>query len=218
MLIEVIFDTACPWCYIGKRRLERALGMRPGLGVDLRWRPLLLNPHLPTEGVDRDGYLARKFGGSHRLRRVLGAASAAGLAEGIEFDFDAIERTPNTLASHRLISFARRDGCQGAAVEAVFQAYFQRGEDIGDPNVLLRLGTGLGLPEEPLAGRLDREDEDPVLVGDDRRAQRLGVSGVPCFIFDATYAIAGAQEPDVLVRFIDLAHESREEPALTNTR
>ena len=209
MRIDVIFDTSCPWCFIGKRRFERALAERPFLKPDIRWRPFLLNPDIPTGGIDRDLYLERKFGSAHRVQRVLGAVAVAGEAEGIAFAFHRIQRTPNTVQSHRLIRFAEQEGRETEAVEAIFSSYFLHGRDIGEIGVLVEIGSALGLPARSLRTYLESDSDLSGIYGANARSHRLGVNGVPCFIFDERYAMAGAQEPELLIRLMDLAHEGQ---------
>ncbi|MBF0394821.1 MAG: DsbA family oxidoreductase [Alphaproteobacteria bacterium] len=210
MRIDVVFDTVCPWCYIGTRRLRRALAKRPHVRAEIRWRPFLLNPEMPPEGMDRKTHLERKFGSAHRVQRVFGAVLAAAGSEGMTLDLDAIGRTPSSVASHRLIRFAEREPCRDDLVEAIFAAYFAQGRDIGDPAVLEQIGAAHGLPAEPLRAYIGTIEAQDGLTGN-ARAHRLGVNGVPCFIFDDRYAIAGAQEPDILARMLDLAAEGRVE-------
>lgn len=213
--IDYVFDTVCPWCYVGKRRFERALGERPDTRVDIRWRPFLLNPDLPLDGMDRRVYLERKFGGANRAKRIHAAVTQAGRAEGIEFAFDRITRTPNTLHSHRLIRYAGRSGREAEVVEALYDAYFCRGRDIGSIEELIAIGTGLGFDETELATHLFSDSDVTALLGENARAHRLGVNGVPCLILDGLYALAGAQEPDILLRLIDIARENAIEAALS---
>ncbi|BAE51267.1 DsbA family oxidoreductase [Paramagnetospirillum magneticum] len=215
MRIEYVFDTVCPWCYVGKRRLERALAQRPETRARIIWRPFLLNPDLPPEGIDRRTYLDRKFGGSARVQRVHAAVAAAGKTEGIEFDFESITRMPNSLNSHRLIRYAGASGREGELVEALYQAYFSQGLDIGDVEVLTSLGATIGLEREALHAFLTSDADAASVLNDNARAHRLGVNGVPCLILDSSYALAGAQEPDILLRLIDIVRESQPEAAFS---
>lgn len=215
MKIEYIFDTVCPWCYVGKRRFERALAQRPGTRVDIRWRPFLLNPDLPPEGMDRHAYLERKFGGPTRVQRVHSAVAAAGETEGIVFAFDRIARTPNTLNSHRMIRFAGGVGREAETVEALYRAYFTDGRDIGDLAELVAIGSAIGLPQAELQSYLCSEADVAAVLNDNARAHRMGVNGVPCLVLDGKYAVAGAQEPDVLLRLIDIAREAEAEAVLS---
>ncbi len=211
--VEVIFDTICPWCYVGLQRLDRALAMRPHMTARIGWRPFLLNPDMPADGMPRALYLERKFGSRARVTRMLGALDQAGEAEGIRFDFRRITRTPNTTRSHRLIALADTFGSATTAVKALFAAYFGEGADIGDPAVLRKIGAALSLPADALDSALSISDSPGAMQVDSARAHRLGVNGVPCYVFDETYAVAGAQEPHVLLRLLDLAHEAGREPA-----
>lgn len=215
MKIEFIFDTVCPWCYVGKRRLERALSQRPDTRTEIVWRPFLLNPDIPAEGIDRRAYLDRKFGGPARVNRIHAAVAAAGNAEGIVFAFDRISRAPNTLNSHRLIRFAAGFGRQPETVETLYRAYFIDGLDIGLIPVLVGLAEKLGMPADLVEPYLRSDADVGAVLNDNARAHRQGVNGVPCLILDGAYALAGAQEPDILLRLIDIARQSESELALS---
>ena len=213
--VEFVFDTVCPWCYVGKRRFDRALAELPDLRAQILWRPFLLNPDLPLDGIDRAAYLDRKFGGAARVQRMFAAVTAAGQAEGIDFAFERIRRTPNTLHSHRLIRFAAQRGRESETVDAVFSAYFLEGRDIGDLRELIEIGRHCGLDALELAVYLASDADITQMMNDNGRAHRLGVNGVPCLIIDGAYALAGAHEPDILRRLIDIARETQAEPALS---
>jgi predicted DsbA family dithiol-disulfide isomerase len=213
--IEYVFDTVCPWCYVGKRRLERALAQRPETRARIIWRPFLLNPDLPPDGIDRRVYLDRKFGGTARVQRVHAAVAAAGKSEGIEFDFDSITRMPNSLNSHRLIRYAGASGRETEVVEALYKAYFSQGLDIGNVEILADLGAAFGLERDGLVTYLSSDADAATVLADNARAHRLGVNGVPCLILDGSYALAGAQEPDILLRLIDIVRESQPEAAFS---
>ena len=141
MHVKVISDTVCPWCFIGKRRFERALKMRPQENLEIEWLPFQLNPTMPPEGMERKSYLAAKFGGLERAERQYERLCEAGQEEGIEFRFDAIKRTPNTINSHRLIHFAGASGLQENVVESLYRTFFFDGLDIGDLDVLTEVGS-----------------------------------------------------------------------------
>ncbi len=209
MRIDIVFDTVCPWCYIGKRRLDRALAARPDVLPELRWRSFLLNPEIPEQGIDRQAYLERKFGSTYRIHRIHGAAILAGQAEGINFNFESMTRTPNSIHSHRLIHYATDSAHQADIVEAIFHAYFVEGLDIGDVAVLHRIAEQCGLPGDATEDYLRSGLGAATVEGEHTRMHRLGVSGVPCYIFDERYAVSGAQEPDILVRLIDIAREAQ---------
>ncbi|MEK9673723.1 MAG: DsbA family oxidoreductase [Rhodospirillaceae bacterium] len=205
MNIDVIFDTVCPWCYIGKRRLEQALAERPGLTITRNWRPFLLNPELPPGGIDRTAYLVKKFGSETRVRRIYGAIGEAGHSVEIEFAFDRIQRTPNSVDSHRLVKYAGRQGYADEAVEALYVAFFVHGLDIGDHIVLADVAEEIGLDRSAVGAYLASGDDADEVAKDNSYAHRLGVNGVPSFVFDGPMVISGAQEPQVLARMLDAA-------------
>ena len=202
--IDVFSDTVCPWCWIGKRRLERTLEARPDLEAETVWHAFQLNPGMPAEGMDRREYLETKFGGADNARAVYGRVIAEGARESLPFDFGAIPRTPNTLDSHRLVRWAAgQPSGQAPMVEALFDAYFARGQDVGDAEVLARVAAGAGYDEpgarEWLVGDAGRAE----VAREDMQARRAGITGVPCFILDGKVAVPGAVEPDVLLRVFD---------------
>jgi predicted DsbA family dithiol-disulfide isomerase len=192
--IDIVSDAICPWCYIGKRRLERALAAE-GADIVVGWRPFQLNPDMPAEGMDRKDYLRLKFGsdsGGERYKHVI----AAGLEEGIPFEFGKIRRTPNTILAHRLIRRAEADGNQDALVEALFQAYFTRGADIGDVDTLADIAASVGAEWDAVRAYLASDEGDAEVRAEDRFARQIGIQGVPCFVIERQYAISGAQPPE----------------------
>lgn len=203
--IEVVFDLVCPWCFLGTRRLRRMLRNRPDLAADILWRPFLLHPDLAPQGVGRQDYLAQKFGGEERARRVHGTMAELGRAEGIAFRFDRIRRVPHSLDAHRLVRWADRFGAADAIVDATFEAYFTAGADLGDPLVLGAIATGLDLDGAAARRFLASAAEVEAVHADNLRAHRLGINGVPCFVIGGRHAIAGAQDPEVLERLLDVA-------------
>jgi predicted DsbA family dithiol-disulfide isomerase len=208
MLIDVVSDTVCPWCFIGKRRLSRAMAMRPDIAFQVHWRPYRLDPTIPRGGVDRRAYLKAKFGDGPRTQSMGEAIRAEGLNEGISFGFDKIAISPNTLDSHRLIRWAGSAGRQDEVVERLFQAYFVEGRDIGNRTVLAEVASESGLDAGLVAQLLEDEGADTDLIArEDALAHEMGISGVPTFIFDNRYMLSGAREPEILVRVIDKAHE-----------
>ena len=210
MRLDIVVDTICPWCFIGKRRLEEAMEGITGETVEIHWRPFLLNPDMPDGGMDRQTYLSTKFGGEHRAERVYDSIRRAGLGNGIDFAFDKIQRTPNSIDSHRLIRFAEKNATQDACeamMERLFEAYFLEGQDIGDLAVLTEIGVAAGLDREMLSAYLATDEDRAEIYRENAEAHRLGVTGVPCFVLDEKYAIAGAQEPEVLRRMFQTAAE-----------
>lgn len=205
MKIDIIFDTVCPWCYIGKRRLEMALSMRPQIKVKPNWRPFLLNPEMPPEGIDRTAYLVKKFGSESRVRRIYGAIGEAGLSVEIDFAFDRIGKTPNSVDSHRLVRFAHERGLADEVAEALFVEYFINGRDIGDLRVLTEIGAANGLDAKEVKAYLNTDADVGTIHDENVRAHRLGINGVPSFTFNEKFVISGAQEPQVLARMLDAA-------------
>lgn len=203
--IDFYFDAICPWSFIGKRRLERAIQDRPGLDVEVRWQPFLLNPELPPEGLDRTAYLIRKFGSEQRIQRAIGSVAEAGQSVEIGFAFERISRTPNTLNAHRLVRLANGVGKAGDVVEALFHAYFEEGLDIGDSDVLFAIGTGLGLDGGQIAACFHSDLARTDVFECNARAHRIGINGSPSLVFPGGLAISGAQEASVLTRLLDVS-------------
>ncbi|MEI9989594.1 MAG: DsbA family oxidoreductase [Rhizomicrobium sp.] len=213
MQIDVVSDTVCPWCFIGKRRLGRALAMRPDVPVEVFWRPYQLDPTIPREGVDRRAYMKAKFGDSPRTAAMGETIRGEGAGEGIDFALDKIVKSPNTLDSHRLIRWAGGAGVQDDVVERLFKAYFIEGRDIGDPGVLTDVAGEAGM-DTVLVRNLLAGDADYALVEREAgMANQMGISGVPTFIFDSKFMISGAREPEILARVIDKALQARDEQA-----
>jgi predicted DsbA family dithiol-disulfide isomerase len=203
--IEVVHDLVCPWCYLGVRRLIRTLRRRPDIQFELTWRPFLLNPDMPRVGMARPDYVVRKFGGEDRARRLYATITEVARTEGLQFRFDRIRRTPSSVDAHRLVRYAGRFGHASEMVEALFAAHFSEGCDIGDHDLLAAVAGTFGM--DPLAVRrfLASEQETEAVHADNLRAHRLGINGVPCFVVEGTHAIAGAQEPEVIERLLDIA-------------
>lgn len=206
MRIDIYSDTICPWCYIGKRRLERALAERPDVEAHINWRAFQLNPWMPAAGVSREEYLKAKFGASD-AQRIYANIREVGLTEGLEFRFDLMTRTPNTIMSHRLIAWSGEqegDDPQGALVENLFQSYFLNGGDLGDVAVLVEAAESAGLNTAAAEAFLATNEQHDAVVAEDAAARRMGIQGVPCFIVDGAYAVSGAQEPEYFMPLFDL--------------
>ncbi len=214
MIVDIYSDTICPWCYIGKRRLERALAQRPQPEAAFRWRPFQLNPEMPREGMERQSYLSLKFGGAENAGRVYDHIASAGEEEGIAFNFAGIERTPNTLDSHRLIRFAEESNAAEAVVQGLFDAYFLEGRDIGHTETLIELAEAAGLDAAQVAAYLASDNGLENIRAEDAYARRSGITGVPCFVFNARYALPGAQPPEVLLRMFETVNSELEQSAV----
>lgn len=199
--IDVVSDVVCPWCYLGKARLELAIAeVQDEVGVDVNWRPYRLNPDYPREGVDQKKSLAAKLGGEERVASAHAMLTGLGREVGIAFNFDAIEIGPNTLDAHRLIHWAVTEDRekQDRVVDALFKANFEEGKNVGDHAVLLDIAEKAGLDRSVIAALLASDADSDLIVAEIESAQKMGVSGVPFFIFDQQYGVSGAQTPDVL--------------------
>ena len=208
MRIDVIIDSVCPWCYIGKRRLEQALALRPNLTPEIKWHPFLLDPEMPSAGADRAMHLIKKFGSEQRVSRVYGAIADAGLSVKIDFAFENISRTPNSVDSHRVIALAQEQGVATELVEALFKTYFIEGTDIGDHRVLIHLAEQCGIDDRLTEALLDSDEGISGIYDENSHAHRFGINGVPAYIFNEKWVISGAQEPQVLARMFDAASVS----------
>jgi predicted DsbA family dithiol-disulfide isomerase len=197
LLIEIASDVICPWCYIGKRRLEKALADLNGeVEVRIEWLPFQLNPDMPAQGVARADYRRAKFGSAEKGRALDARVAQEGAGEGIAFAFDKMERTPNTVAAHQLIDLAQTQGKAGPVVDALFRAYFEEARDIGDAGVLAEIAKNAGVENWPAGANA------PQVAGREERVRELGISGVPTFIFDRTSGLSGAYPPDLLAQAI----------------
>jgi predicted DsbA family dithiol-disulfide isomerase len=205
MLIEMFADLICPWCYIGKHRLTRALEHRPRLKADIRWQPFQLNPDLPSGGMDRPAYLTAKFGGLDRARQIHLVVEETAERDGLALALDRIQRTPNTFNAHRLIRFAAHTGRADALADRLFHAYFAEGQDISQHDALVGAAADVGLDVDEAGTVLAGDAETAAVHAADALARQLGLQAVPCFIFNRRYALSGAQEPASFLPLLDLA-------------
>lgn len=209
LTIDLISDVVCPWCYLGKARLELAIAeVQDEVGVDINWRPYRLNPDIPPEGVDHHKYLAEKLGGAEAVRQAHERLTALGKEVGINFDFAAIKIGPNTLDAHRLLHWAMMEGkeIQDRVATGLFKANFEDGRNVGDHAVLTDIAEKAGLDRKVIENLLSTDADTDTILGEIDAAQKMGVSGVPFFIIDGQYAVSGAQTPDVLAgAFRDIA-------------
>ncbi len=208
MQIDVISDPVCPWCFIGKRRLGRAMMMRPDIAFDVKWRPYRLDPSLPPEGMDRQVYMRMRFGEDpNKVVEMHKLVIAEGEKEGIAFNFEAMSRRPDTLNAHRLIRWAEAAGVQDDVVERLFIAYFENGEDIGDIRILADIADLCGMDGLEVAELLEGDTDLALVQRDDQLAREMGVTGVPAMIFAGKLAVSGAREPEALLAVINRAEE-----------
>jgi predicted DsbA family dithiol-disulfide isomerase len=214
--IDVISDVVCPWCFIGKRHLERALELwqsrHPDETPTVRWHPFQLNPQLPPGGVPRKQYLEDKFGGPERAKEIYARVSAAGKRAAIDFAFDAIQVQPNTIDAHRLMHYAGERGQQDAMAETLFRRYFEQGADLTDKGTLADIAAQAGMNRDEVLIYLTSDADRALIEEQDRRARATGVQGVPFFIFNQRVALSGAQPPEII---LDAMEKAREELAAT---
>src|SRR5688572_2233334 len=196
--IDVVSDVVCPWCFIGKKRLEQALELRPDIPVEIRWRPYFLNDWVPREGIGRDEYLITKFGSPERYKSIAGRVAQAAKAEGLDYQMDKIARQPNTLDCHRLILWAGNTGNAGKMKQRLMELYFSEGADLTDRAVLVKVAAECSLDPD-LTRELLASDRDVDRVTQEaEQAKRAGIDGVPCFILGGVLAVSGAQDPAYL--------------------
>jgi len=212
LVVDIVSDVVCPWCYIGKRKLEAALteleAREPGIAILRRWHPFQLNPDLPVEGIARAAYVEAKFGGESRAAEIYARVRAAGADVGISFAFERIERQPNTLEIHRLITWAQQRGdaqATDALVEQLFRAYFIEGRLLTDTEQLVEVARAAGFPESEIRAMLASGTGRSAVEAEDREARAVGISGVPFFIFNGKTAVSGAHEPATLLEAIAAA-------------
>lgn len=200
--LDVLSDPICPWCYIGKTHLDKALEAEGDHPFVIEWHPFQLNPDMPEDGMDRREYLERKFGGKENAVKVYGQIADHAEQAGIEIDFAAIKRTPNTVNAHRLIHWAGIEGKQNDVVDALFSAYFKEGRDIGDIETLADIADGIGM-DAAVVTRLLKSDEDLSAIKDrDTHSREMGVNSVPTFIVGSRHAVPGAQPPELWQKVI----------------
>ena len=200
--LDIISDPICPWCYIGKTKLDRALEKHPEHDFILEWHPFQLNPSMPSEGMDRREYLEAKFGGKERAVEVYSDIANAAEAAGLEINFKGIKRTPSTLNAHRLLHWAALEGKQNAVVDRLFKAYFREGHDISSHDILTNIATSVGMQADVTRHLLMSSADEKDIQDRDAAARERGVSGVPCFVIGNHYVIQGAQDTELWERVI----------------
>lgn len=198
--VDVVSDVVCPWCYVGQKRLEKAIAAQSDIEVDLRWRPYQLDSTIPPQGHDRKAYMVAKFGSEEKLREINDRLLPVGQTEGIDFQFAEIKKSPNTLDAHRVIRWAASRGevIQHTIVRALFSAFFEKGEDISDRETLARIAGENGMDEAIVRSLLASSSDVEEVRAEIDQARQMGVTGVPCFLLEGRYAVVGAQDADVL--------------------
>ena len=191
--LDIFSDTVCPWCYIGKKRLENALNKYKNLKIKQTWRPFQLNPGMPPDGMDRQEYLISKFGSSDAAKTVYENIYEEGVKEGINFNFDLIEVTPNSFNSHRLLALAYNANMQEKVLDDLFESYFLHGKDIGDPNILLQIAIKHNIDAEEFKSYLSDQENIEPLANEEIQAKKMGINSIPTFIINKQIVINGAQ-------------------------
>jgi predicted DsbA family dithiol-disulfide isomerase len=200
--IDVVSDVVCPWCFIGKRRLEKAIALHPDIPVEVHWRPYFLNDWIPREGISREQYLTTKFGSSERYKGIAERVSAAAAGDGLTYAMDKISRQPNTLDAHRLIRWADGIGKAGDMKQKLMDLYFTEGADLTNRAVLERAAADIGLDPEDIREALASDKDVAEVEREALSAKEAGIEGVPCFIFGGKFAVSGAQAPEYLAEAI----------------
>src|SRR4051795_12377397 len=200
--IDIVSDVVCPWCYIGKRRIENALALTPDVPVELHWRPFFLNPWVPRQGIDRNTYLETKFGSVEAYKGIAGRVVAAAGEGGVTYRPDLVKRQPNTIDCHRLIHWAGAIGKSADMKQRLMELYFRDGGDLTDVNVLVQAAADIGLDADDVRRRLATDEDVALISSQAQEASDKGISGVPTFVFAQKYAVSGAQPADQLARAI----------------
>jgi predicted DsbA family dithiol-disulfide isomerase len=200
--IDIVSDVVCPWCYIGKRRIENALALAPEIPVEVHWRPFFLNPWIPREGIDRSTYLETKFGSVEAYKGIAQRVVAAAEEEGLTYRPDTVKRQPNTIDSHRLIHWAAAAGKSAEIKQRLMELYFRDGGDLTLTETLVQAARDVGLDAEDIRRRLATDEDVERISADAKEAADKGISGVPTYVFAGKYAVSGAQPPEQLARAI----------------
>lgn len=201
--LDIVSDVVCPWCYLGKKRIESALSVFGVDRVEVSWRPYQLAPDMPKEGMDRKTYYQLKFGDNPKIKAMSDQLVELGKQAGIRFNFDNIAWSPNTLNAHRLIRWARSSNVQDQVVDKLFQRYFENGENIGADDILLSIAKDVGMDVDLVSELLSSDADSEAVQQEMDQARHMGVSGVPTFIAENRLAVSGAQEPAVLINFLE---------------
>ena len=201
--IDVVSDVVCPWCFIGKHRLEKAIALTPGIPVEVHWRPYFLNDWIPREGISREDYLTTKFGSPERYAGIAQRVVQAAAAEGLTYAVDKISRQPNTLDAHRLIRWAEGIGKAAEMKQRLMDLYFTEGADLTNHAVLVQAAVDIGLDPEDVAEALNSDQDVAQIEQEAQAAKEAGIDGVPCFIFGGKFAVSGAQAPEYLAQAIE---------------
>jgi len=208
--IDVVSDVVCPWCFIGKHRLEKAITLTPDIPVEVHWRPYFLNDWIPREGISREQYLTTKFGSVERYKGIAQRVGAAAAEEGLVYAADKMKRQPNTVDSHRLIRWAGGIGKAAEMKQRLMDLYFTEGADLTNRAVLVQAAADVGLDPEDVRAALDSDKDVAEVEGEAQSAKEAGIEGVPMFIFGGKFAVSGAQSPEYLAEAIARAAQAQQ--------
>jgi predicted DsbA family dithiol-disulfide isomerase len=211
--IDVVSDVVCPWCFIGKHRLEKALALRPDIPVEVHWRPYFLNDWIPREGISREQYLTTKFGSPERYKGIAQRVTAAAAEEGLTYASDKMKRQPNTLDCHRLIRWAETENKAGEMKQKLMDLYFTQGADLTDRETLVQAAASVGLDAKTVREGLASDQDVAEIEREALSAKEAGIEGVPCFIFGGKFAVSGAQSPEYLAVAIDRMAQAGQDAA-----
>jgi predicted DsbA family dithiol-disulfide isomerase len=211
--IDVVSDVVCPWCFIGKKRLEQAIALAPEVPVEVHYHPYFLNDWIPAEGISREQYLTTKFGSPERYKEIAQRVSAAAAQDGLTYAIDKVSRQPNTTDSHRLIHWAEAIGKAPEMKQRLMELYFSEGADLSDRNVLVKAASDIGLDPKEIAGKLDNDTDLALVSQQVEAAKSSGIQGVPFFIFDNAYGVSGAQAAEQLAGVIRKVAEEKKQKA-----
>jgi predicted DsbA family dithiol-disulfide isomerase len=211
--IDVVSDVVCPWCFIGKRRLEKALALKPDVPVEVHWHPYFLNDWIPREGISREDYLTTKFGSPERYRGIAQRVSVAAASEGLDYAMDKISRQPNTLDAHRLIRWADGIGKAAEMKQRLMDLYFSEGADLTNRAVLVQAAADVGLDPEDVREALASDQDVAEVEQEAQSAKEAGIEGVPMFIFGGKFAVSGAQSPEYLAEAIERSAQAARDAA-----
>ena len=200
--IDIVSDVVCPWCYIGKKRIEDALALASDVPVHVNWRPFFLNPWVPREGISRDEYLTAKFGSPEAYKNIAGRVVAAAADEGLQYNPGSVKRQPNTIDSHRLIHWAEAEGKAAQMKQRLMELYFRDGGDLTSTDVLVQAAADVGMDADSVRKRLATDEDVERISAQAQEASEKGISGVPTFVFAQKYAVSGAQPADQLAQAI----------------
>ncbi len=211
--IDVVSDVVCPWCFIGKHRLEKALALRPDIPVEVHWRPYFLNDWIPREGMSREQYLTTKFGSPERYKGIAQRVGAAAAEEGLVYASDKMKRQPNTLDCHRLIRWAEVEGKAAEMKQKLMDLYFTQGADLTERETLVQAAADIGLDADTVRAGLASDQDVAEIEREAQSAKEAGIEGVPCFIFGGKFAVSGAQSPEYLAQAIDRLAQAGQDAA-----